>query len=287
MTAAPRTIAVAFCLALTAVLSTIVLTQPAGAFISTTSATSRGAGVTHPGREVTLSIAITNTSTARGVTPELIERLGFSAAGVKFNGGARGVAVCTARIRRDGERTSCPSKARVGSGSVRAILGVPGGPSDKFGPLSNMAGSFTLYNYRHPRNRHARMLAVINSKRPIGGIAMNVTLDVDRSGFVSVNLPTLSQLPRDLAKAYPKGTKVVLTALSARIASPRASSGHPFAWRTRSNERGFRVVAMSPSRSGTTAQPARTASLASGLLTASALLDPARLVRAVTAVPAF
>lgn len=247
MTAAVRALTASMLAVLMVGAITIGVPAPASAALGAMGVSFSGPGAARSGKTVAVSLQLKNTTVYEGMTPDLVREFGIKATGVSFNAHARGVKICKARIRRDGFETRCPSRSRVGSGRVRAILGTPGAATDLFGPLSQVDGRFKLYNYRRLAGQSARMLAVIETRRPFGGIAISMTLAVDRHGAVTVKVPTLASLPKALAKAYPKSTKIVLTSMKVTI-KPRASaSGRSFLWRTRSSALGVRVQTSSPS----------------------------------------
>lgn len=203
---------------------------PANAALSEASLRIGGPGVRIAGREASISLSFLNTSTDPAVTPEVIDRLSFRSRIMRVNGNARSVTTCGARVPKNGDAARCPRGSRIGTGSFAGLLGVPGEPVDKFGALSSVAGKLVLYNYERRGREQARMLAVITSTKPFAGVAINLKLIVSRKGELSVDVPDLAQLPRIIRNAYPKGTRVVLTDLAARIPARRERSGRPFVW---------------------------------------------------------
>lgn len=189
-----------------------------------------GPGIVHAGREIRISGQVTNTSTDPDLTPEVIDRVALSSRTISFNAHADGVATCRARIPDDGNPALCPRRSQVGYGTVAGILGTPGQPADMFGLLSAVAGKYRLYNYKRRRGESARLIAVIETEKPLGGIAVNLKIPVSRHSDIDVDIPRLSQLPSPISAAYPRGTSLVVTKLTVTIDPPRSRRTKPYLW---------------------------------------------------------
>jgi hypothetical protein len=200
----------------------------AAAALDRTSVTFGGAGTTIAGREISLKVTASNVAATTSETPDEIARIEVHSPSARFNGESDSVSVCRARMPTNGDPASCPKSSRVGDGSVAGILGEPGKPADMYGALSVFKGKIRLFNYKHPGDEPARMLAVVTTSKPFGGQSMNLVLPVSKEGVVRVDIPTRSKLPPLFRKSYSKQTKLVLTRFSARIVSPRKRNARPF-----------------------------------------------------------
>lgn len=187
----------------------------------------RGDGLERKNRSLAISVVVTNVARVPGTTPDAIKRVTFGSRAIAFDPRGKGVATCSARIPKDGSELECPRRSVVGRGRVEGILGTPGARDDEFGVLSDVAGRFTLHNYKRRPGETARMVAVIATEKPFAGLAINLPASINRFGEVVVTIPPISRLPSFIADAYPAGTKLVLTRLSATVGS--ADGRHRFA----------------------------------------------------------
>lgn len=238
-----RAAASLFSLAALVVAGSVVLPATASAAISHGSFEFAGPGVQKTGREVSLSVRISNTTTKKSSVPDLINRLKMSSGSLRFNGDAPGLKICSAKLRNDGNAANCPRASKVGHGSISGFLGTPGGPDDSFGALSIFSGKLSLFNYKHSARTPARLLAVITTKKPFAGVAINLVMPINRDHEVIVDLPVLSQLPKLIKNSYPSDTKLVLGRLSATISSPRSRGAKPFMRLRSTRELGMRLEA--------------------------------------------
>lgn len=204
-----------------------------------------GPGTVDAGREVRVSVSITNSSVDPTVTPTVINSLSFASRSIGFNGNTDSVATCHAKIPNNGERPLCPRRSLVGNGEVNGILGTTGQPVDTFGALSYVVGRFKLYNYKRRGREAARLVAVIETVRPLAGFWINLQIPISRDGEIDVDVPELAQLPTFISASYPLGTRLVLTKLSARIDPPRRRHSKPFVWLRRPGSVGMSIQAIS------------------------------------------
>lgn len=179
----------------------------------------RGIGLEKKGRPLQISILVTNVSRAPGTVPETVKRITFGSRAIGFNPRARGVSICRSRIPNNGQAPDCARSSVVGHGRVEGLLGTPGSRDDEFGILSEVAGRFTLYNYKKRTGETARLVAVVDTEKPFAGLAINLQASIDRFGEVIVKVPKLSKLPPFISKSYPSGTQLALTRLSATVGS--------------------------------------------------------------------
>lgn len=230
---------------LLAAIAAVIPSTRAHSVVNHTSFKFTGPGAVHKGREIRVSALVTNTSTDPAVTPEVIDRISLSSRTIRFNGDADGVATCRARLPKNGNPAICPHRSLVGRGTVAGILGTPGQPADSFGPLSMVSGKFKLYNYKRRRGESARMIAVIETDRPLGGIAVNLKIPVSRGSVIDIDVPDLPQLPSPISNAYPQGTRLVMTKLSVTIDAPRHGRSKPFVWVRTPRRIGMKFLAIS------------------------------------------
>lgn len=219
-----------FTVVLLAAIVAVISSTRAGGTVSHASFKFSGPGIIHAGREIKVSGLVTHNATDPAVTPEVIDRVALSSRTVSFNAHADGVATCRGRIPDDGTPALCPRRSLVGYGTVAGILGTPGQPVDKFGLLSSVAGKYKLYNYKRRRGESARMIAVIKTEKPLGGIAVNLKIPVSRRSEIDVDIPRMSQLPSPISAAYPQGTSLVVTKLTVTIDAPRSRQTKPYVW---------------------------------------------------------
>lgn len=189
-----------------------------------------GPGLSKAGREVKMSVKYANRATDPAVAPALIDRALISSNSLRFNGAADGVSACAAAIPDDGNPVSCPRRSYVGRGTVTGIIGQPGQPIDLFGSLSPVEGKFKIYNYKRGRGESARMIAVIETTRPIAAFYINLVIPVSRSGVMEVDVPDVAELPSPVDTWYPAGTRLIVTGLSTDLYAPRKRKTKPFMW---------------------------------------------------------
>ena len=212
------------------VLSFVFAPTSASAALSNLDFQIKGPGIEHAGRELTVSFSATNAALGPTTTPEALTGMRISSHSISFNGDSDSVTTCQASLPKNGDPAKCPKSSRVGGGRVSGILGTPGQATDVFGPLSFFNGKFKLFNYKHPRGQPARMVAVITSTSPFGGVAINLVIPVSSKGVVSVKVPPMSKLPPIIRNSYPNGTQLVLTEFSTDIVAPRRKRSKPFLW---------------------------------------------------------
>lgn len=200
---------------------------PADAEIERAEYQLRGSGLQNKGQPLAISILVTNVPRQPGTVPDALKHVTFGSRAVSFNSRARGVAVCSARIPNDGRAAECSRRSKVGYGRIQGLLGTPGARNDEFGILSNVAGRFTLYNYKRRAGETARLVAVVETEMPFAGLAINLQASINRLGEVVVKVPPLSKLPTFISKSYPAGAQLALTRLSSTLGS--ADGRHAFA----------------------------------------------------------
>lgn len=172
-----------------------------------------GPGVAKRGAPVTATFSLASKPDGTNQVPERIRSISLSAPSLRLNPKARGLGLCRARIKNDGLDPGCPRRSMVGTGSLRGVIGTPGGAADEFGLLSQMEGRIRLYNFRRTRRVPARILVVVQTTKPFRGVFIPVIANASSRAQVRLSIPRLDELPKPIAASYPAGTEFSMTSI--------------------------------------------------------------------------
>lgn len=181
-----------------------------------------GPGLAKRGAPVTATFSLVNKPDDATRVPEPIRSISLSAPSLRLNPRTRGLGLCRVRINNDGLDPGCPRRSLVGTGSLRGVLGTPGGAADEFGLLSRLEGRIRLYNFRGTRRAPARILIVVQTTKPFRGVFIPVLASASSRARVLLSIPRLKELPDSIGDSYPVGTEFSMTSIRVALNARRS-----------------------------------------------------------------